>query len=115
MYDLFNSSKNLTFKLLLLIKLWKQKVDRMKFLEKSYLKLLWFNPYWCYKPKNVYTSYENVYSITTAKISLKCLYVEGSNLYNLREVGQLDFFTFAADKPPGFRNVRKPGATHQKL
>ena len=70
----------------------------LRFDEKSFFHTLFgFNPYWDYKPTNVYTSNKIILNLNTIKkIHLKCDIIDGSIQDGIR---QPILFSFVLDKP----------------
>ena len=85
----------------------------LRFDEKSFFHtFLGFNPYWDYKPTNVYTSDKVILNLNTInKIHLKCDCIDGSIQDGVR---QPILFSFVLDKPTGYKVFCEPETIHYK-
>ena len=85
----------------------------LRFDEKGFLHTLFgFNPYWDYKPTNVYTSNKIILNLNTInKIHLKCDIIDGSIQDGIR---QPILFSFVLDKPSGYKIFCEPETIHYK-
>ena len=85
----------------------------LRFDEKSFFHiLLGFNPYWDYKPTNVYTSNKIILNLNTInKIHLKCDAIDGSVVNGIR---QPILYSFVLDKPAGYKVFSEPETIQYK-
>ena len=92
----------------------------LRFVEKSFFNtLLGFVPYWEYKPTNaihadsngVYSNNKILYIKKVIKIHLKCDVIDGSVSDGIR---QPILFSFALDKPSGYKLLCKPESIQYK-
>ena len=104
---------NLNKKVKLILTRFGSTFETLRFDEKSFFHtLLGFDPYWDYKPTNVYTSNKIILNLNTInKIHLKCDIIDGSIQDGVR---QPILFSFVLDKPSGYKVFCQPETIHYK-
>ena len=104
---------DLNKKVKLILTRFDRRFGTLRFDEKSFFHTLFgFNPYWDYKPTNVYTSNKIILNLNTInKIHLKCDAIDGSVVNGIR---QPILYSFVLDKPAGYKVFSEPETIHYK-